>query len=212
MDSVYNEGGPVKEIKYNSEAYFRLLAEKPGLAKYLSVATKLIVCLRRSELQDRRVTDSRTWFPIRGAIRTFGSRLPKPEAISFAKRPGPILEFSGICEEFSFFSEAKTMEKLLLIPGPSPVHPRILDASGRADRLPRRPGNGRGHERGARKSEKNRFSRRMASRLSSPAPGRCPWKSPCSTSLEPATGSSFCPRAISATGWARSVESFGIDL
>jgi Ca-activated chloride channel homolog len=43
LDSAYIENRPVKEIKYNSEAYFRLLSEKPGLARYLSVATKLIV-------------------------------------------------------------------------------------------------------------------------------------------------------------------------
>jgi Ca-activated chloride channel family protein len=44
VDSTYKEGGPFQEIKFNSEAYFKLLAEKPNLAKYLSVATKLIVC------------------------------------------------------------------------------------------------------------------------------------------------------------------------
>jgi len=43
VDSVYPEGALVKEIKSNSEEYFRLLAEKKGLAKYFSVATKIIV-------------------------------------------------------------------------------------------------------------------------------------------------------------------------
>lgn len=44
VDSLYKEGSSLKEIKFNSEEYFRLLAEKPGLAKYVSVGTKLIVC------------------------------------------------------------------------------------------------------------------------------------------------------------------------
>lgn len=44
VDSLYKEGGALKEIKFNSDEYFRLLAEKPGLAKYASVGTKLIVC------------------------------------------------------------------------------------------------------------------------------------------------------------------------
>ena len=43
VDSVYEEGNPVEEIRFNSEAYFRLLGEKPGLARYLSVAENLIV-------------------------------------------------------------------------------------------------------------------------------------------------------------------------
>jgi len=47
VDSIYKEDGPVKEIKYNSDEFFRLLAEKPGLAKYLSVAAKLVVCFER---------------------------------------------------------------------------------------------------------------------------------------------------------------------
>jgi Ca-activated chloride channel family protein len=44
VDSLYKEGGALKEIKFNSDEYFRLLAEKPGLAKYASVGTKLIIC------------------------------------------------------------------------------------------------------------------------------------------------------------------------
>ena len=42
-DSDYREGLPVTEITFHSEAFFRLIAEKPGLAKYLSVSDKLIV-------------------------------------------------------------------------------------------------------------------------------------------------------------------------
>jgi Ca-activated chloride channel family protein len=44
VDSLYKEGGAVKEIKFNSDEYFRLLAQKPSLAKYASVGTKLIIC------------------------------------------------------------------------------------------------------------------------------------------------------------------------
>lgn len=43
VDSVYKEGSPVDEIRFNSEAYYRLLSEKPGIAKYLSVAENMIV-------------------------------------------------------------------------------------------------------------------------------------------------------------------------
>jgi Ca-activated chloride channel homolog len=43
MDSLYKEGSPVEEIRFNSEAYFRLISEKPGIAKYLSVAANLVV-------------------------------------------------------------------------------------------------------------------------------------------------------------------------
>jgi len=44
IDSLYVDGGPVREVKYDSDAYYRLISEKPGLAKYLSVAAKLVVC------------------------------------------------------------------------------------------------------------------------------------------------------------------------
>lgn len=44
VDSDFKDGSLLKEIKYNSDEYFRLIAEKPGLVKYLSVGTKLIVC------------------------------------------------------------------------------------------------------------------------------------------------------------------------
>lgn len=43
VDSLYMEGSPFKEIKFNSEEYFRLIAQKPGIAKYISVAPKLII-------------------------------------------------------------------------------------------------------------------------------------------------------------------------
>ena len=42
-DSDYEEGSAIKEILFNSEEYFRLLSEKPGIAKYLSVAVNIIV-------------------------------------------------------------------------------------------------------------------------------------------------------------------------
>lgn len=44
VDSLYEEGMPVKEIRFNSEEYFRLLTEKPGIARYLSVGSSLIIC------------------------------------------------------------------------------------------------------------------------------------------------------------------------
>jgi Ca-activated chloride channel family protein len=44
VDSTFKEGGPTKEINLHSDEYFRLLVDKPGLAKYLAVGTKLIVC------------------------------------------------------------------------------------------------------------------------------------------------------------------------
>jgi Ca-activated chloride channel family protein len=43
VDSVYQEGSPVEDIRFNSDGYFRLLSEKPGIAKYLSVAENLVV-------------------------------------------------------------------------------------------------------------------------------------------------------------------------
>jgi Ca-activated chloride channel family protein len=42
-DSEYKPGAPVTEVKFNSDAFFRLITEKPGLAKYFSVGEKLIV-------------------------------------------------------------------------------------------------------------------------------------------------------------------------
>jgi len=43
VDSVYEEGSQTEEIRFNSDAYFRLISEKPGIAKYLSVAENMIV-------------------------------------------------------------------------------------------------------------------------------------------------------------------------
>lgn len=43
VDSEYKEGSSVKEIPFNSEQYFRLLSEKPGIGKYLSVAQAVLV-------------------------------------------------------------------------------------------------------------------------------------------------------------------------
>ncbi len=43
VDSLYREGQPVKDIKFNSDDYFRLSGEKPGITTYLSVGKNLIV-------------------------------------------------------------------------------------------------------------------------------------------------------------------------
>jgi Ca-activated chloride channel family protein len=43
VDSAYEEGSPVVEVRFNSDAYFRLISDQPGLAKYLSVAQNVIV-------------------------------------------------------------------------------------------------------------------------------------------------------------------------
>jgi len=42
-DSEYKAGTPLREIAFGSDEFFRLVAAKPGLAKYLSVANKLLV-------------------------------------------------------------------------------------------------------------------------------------------------------------------------
>lgn len=44
VDSDYKEGSPLKEIQFNSDEYFQLISEKPGIVKYLSVGKKLIIC------------------------------------------------------------------------------------------------------------------------------------------------------------------------
>jgi Ca-activated chloride channel family protein len=44
VDSEYEEDSSVKEIKFNSDEYYQLIKEKPEIAKYLSVAQKLIIC------------------------------------------------------------------------------------------------------------------------------------------------------------------------
>lgn len=43
VDSEYQEGSSVKEIRFNSEEYFRLVTEHPGIAPYLSVGRNIIV-------------------------------------------------------------------------------------------------------------------------------------------------------------------------
>jgi Ca-activated chloride channel family protein len=43
VDSEYRKGMTVREIRFNSDEYFRLLAEKPEMAKYLSAGSRVIV-------------------------------------------------------------------------------------------------------------------------------------------------------------------------
>jgi hypothetical protein len=43
VDSDYKEGTAVKEVKFGSDEYFKLMSDKPALAKYLSVGGKLIL-------------------------------------------------------------------------------------------------------------------------------------------------------------------------
>jgi hypothetical protein len=42
-DSEYREGAATTEVKFNSDEFYRLVADKPGLAKYLSAGSNLIV-------------------------------------------------------------------------------------------------------------------------------------------------------------------------
>jgi Ca-activated chloride channel family protein len=42
-DSEYKDGSPATEIKFNSDEFYRLLTDKPAIAKYLSAGRKLIV-------------------------------------------------------------------------------------------------------------------------------------------------------------------------
>ncbi len=44
VDSEYKEGKPAKEIIFNSEEYYCLISEKPGIVKYLSIDKKILVC------------------------------------------------------------------------------------------------------------------------------------------------------------------------
>jgi Ca-activated chloride channel family protein len=44
VDSSYEEGNPAKEIIFNSQGFYRLISEKPGIAAYLSVARNIIIC------------------------------------------------------------------------------------------------------------------------------------------------------------------------
>jgi len=43
VDSEYVEGSAVKEVAFNSDDYFKLISDKPGIVKYLSVARDLII-------------------------------------------------------------------------------------------------------------------------------------------------------------------------
>jgi Ca-activated chloride channel family protein len=42
-DSEYKDGAPTTEVKFNSDEFYRLLVEKPGIAKYLSAGSKMVV-------------------------------------------------------------------------------------------------------------------------------------------------------------------------
>ena len=42
-DSDYKDGAPVETVKFNSDAFYQLIAEKPGIAKYLSAGSKMVV-------------------------------------------------------------------------------------------------------------------------------------------------------------------------
>jgi Ca-activated chloride channel homolog len=42
-DSEYKDGAPTSDIQFGSDKFYGLIADKPGLAKYLSVSDKLIV-------------------------------------------------------------------------------------------------------------------------------------------------------------------------
>ncbi len=54
VDSEFKEESPVKEIRFNSDEYFRLIKERPGIVKYLSIAQKLIICF---EGMNYKITD-----------------------------------------------------------------------------------------------------------------------------------------------------------
>ncbi len=43
IDSTYKEGSPVKEIIFNSQDFYQLISEKPGIVAYLSVARNIII-------------------------------------------------------------------------------------------------------------------------------------------------------------------------
>lgn len=43
IDSEHKAGSPAIELKFNSDEFYRLLAAKPGLAKYLSAGSRLVV-------------------------------------------------------------------------------------------------------------------------------------------------------------------------
>jgi hypothetical protein len=43
VDSLYQEGGPAQEVRFNSDSYFELVDRMPGIATYLSLGRDLIV-------------------------------------------------------------------------------------------------------------------------------------------------------------------------
>jgi Ca-activated chloride channel family protein len=46
VDAEYKDGTPTKTIRFNSDEYFRLALDEPGLVKYLSAGTRMIVVCR----------------------------------------------------------------------------------------------------------------------------------------------------------------------
>jgi len=46
VDVEYKDGSAVKEIAFDSDEYYKLLSEKPGIVKYLSVGRNLIICFK----------------------------------------------------------------------------------------------------------------------------------------------------------------------
>ncbi len=48
VDSEYREGLPVREVRFDSDEYYRLLTEVPGLVKYLSAARTMTVVYRQT--------------------------------------------------------------------------------------------------------------------------------------------------------------------
>lgn len=42
-DSEFKDGAPATEVKFNSDAFYKLISEKPAIAKYLSAGSKMIV-------------------------------------------------------------------------------------------------------------------------------------------------------------------------
>jgi Ca-activated chloride channel homolog len=45
-DSEYKAGAPATEVKFGSDEFYRLIAERPGLAKYLSAGRRLVVVFK----------------------------------------------------------------------------------------------------------------------------------------------------------------------
>lgn len=53
VDSEYADGSRVKKIGFNSEAFYRLIAERPAIAKYLAVARNLIIVFEGTSYEIR---------------------------------------------------------------------------------------------------------------------------------------------------------------